>query len=129
VDPDLLLSLVELAQFGSDVDSLENLSDNHITEWLRPYRDTKADKKSLTCVDTLVAKGLHIRMPDKNIAQRIMTLFADYSTLLRSNGILWVVKEKPKVAARHMVEAMRPRPLQKRLQEDLLKRVGHGIGV
>jgi hypothetical protein len=103
VDPDLLLSLIELAQFGADVDSLEKLSDDHITEWLRPYRDTQAEKTSLTRVDALISRGLHIRLQEKNISQRIMCLFVDYSTLLRSNGLLWIIKEKSKVAARHMV--------------------------
>jgi hypothetical protein len=39
--------------------------------------------------------------------------------LLRTHGLSWVIKEKPKVAVRHILEALRPYPLQKRIREDL----------
>jgi hypothetical protein len=118
-EPDLLLSMIELAQFGEEIDTLDKLKEDHITAWLSKHREAKTESLSLSKLDSLVSKGLHIKMNEKDVSHRVITLFADYTTLLRNNGLSWVIKDKPKIAVSHIVTALRPNPLQKRIQEDL----------
>jgi hypothetical protein len=117
--PNLLLSLVELAHFGPEIDTLDKLEEDHITAWLDKNRQDKSENLSLSSLDSLVAKGLHINMQEKDTQSRFMSLFADYTTLLRNKGLSWVIKEKPKIAVGQIVKARRPVPIQKRIQEDL----------
>jgi hypothetical protein len=70
-------------------------------------------------LDALVSKHLHYKMSEKDVAQRVITLFADYATLLRTNGLSWVIKTQTKTAVQHIVSAIRPYPLQKRIKDDL----------
>jgi hypothetical protein len=46
-------------------------------------------------------------------------LFADYASLLRINGISWIIEENPKVAVGHILDALKPKPLQARVRDDL----------
>jgi hypothetical protein len=73
-DPDLLLSLVELAHFGPEIDTLDKLEEDHITAWLDKNRQDKSKNLSLSSLDSLVAKGLHINMQEKDIQSRFMSL-------------------------------------------------------
>jgi hypothetical protein len=108
VDPDLLLSLIDLAQFGTEVDSVDKLTEDHLRTWLESHQEIGKAATSLSHLDSLVSKHLHLRMQEKNIQLRIMTVFTDYTTLLRSNGLSWVIKDAPKVAVRQIVGVLRP---------------------
>jgi hypothetical protein len=119
IELDLLLSLIELGQFTPAVDSIEKLNDTHIQTWLDKNREAKTDSLPFSRLYALVSKFLPIRMNEKDVAQRIVTLFADYTTWLRTHGLSWVIKEKPKVAVRHIIDALCPFPLQKRIRVDL----------
>jgi hypothetical protein len=114
-----LLSLIELAHFGAEIDTLDKLKEDHITAWLDKHREERTETWSLSNLDFLVSKSLNVKMQEKDIPSRLTTLFADYTTLLRNNGISWVIKEKPKISVGHIVSALRPTPLQKRIREDL----------
>lgn len=46
-------------------------------------------------------------------------LFAKYITLLRRNGLSWVIEENLKIAVKHVCDAIQPKLLRKRLESDL----------
>jgi hypothetical protein len=58
-------------------------------------------------------------MSEKDTGQRIVMLFTDYSSLLRMHGLSWLIKEHPKVAVWHIVDALKPKALQARVRGDL----------
>jgi hypothetical protein len=55
----------------------------------------------------------------KNSEQRIIMLFADYRGILRNHGLAWIVDENPKPAVNHIVDALKPSILKKRIKDDL----------
>jgi hypothetical protein len=109
-DPHLSLSLIELAHFGAEIDTLDKLKEDHITGWLYKHLEERTETWSLSNLDYLVSKSLHIKMQEKDIPSHLTTLFADYSTLLRNSGLSWVIKDKSKIAVGHIVSALRPTP-------------------
>jgi hypothetical protein len=60
-----------------------------------------------------------MNMAEKDVEKRVFMLFAEYMGLLRTNGLAWLTKENHKVAIEHIIEALRPKPLQKLVTEDL----------
>jgi hypothetical protein len=58
-------------------------------------------------------------MSEKDPEQIIVMLFTDYSSLLRMHGLSWLIKENPKVAVWHIVDALKPKSLQARVRGDL----------
>jgi hypothetical protein len=67
----------------------------------------------------LVTKQLRINLTEKNPEQRIIMLFNDYTSLLKVNGLHWVIADCPDLAISHILEAINPKPLQMRLMDDL----------
>lgn len=64
---------------------------------LQPYLDNEAaeshTKVMLNSLDALVEKNHRMDMRHKDISSRIKNLFLDYQTLLRKNGLTWIVTE------------------------------------
>jgi hypothetical protein len=58
-------------------------------------------------------------MAEKDTEQRAVMLFADYTSLLRVDGFLWIIEDCPKLAVEHIVDALNPKQLQSRVREDL----------
>jgi hypothetical protein len=119
VDPALLASLVDLRQLGDDVLSVAQVTDHVVDTWLQSHREIRRDALSISQVNLIVTRSLRINMAEKDAAQRIVMLFADYTSLMRVHGLSWVIAEHPKVAVGHLVAALRPVPLQRRIREDL----------
>jgi RNase H-like domain found in reverse transcriptase/Reverse transcriptase (RNA-dependent DNA polymerase)/Integrase core domain/Integrase zinc binding domain/Chromo (CHRromatin Organisation MOdifier) domain len=119
VDPSLLESLVDLRQLGEEIDTISKVTDESVQSWLDEHCELKKDTLSLSSVKTIIGKQLRINMAEKDTEQRVVILFADYTSLLRANGITWIIKQNPKVAVGHIVDALAPKMLQKRVREDL----------
>jgi hypothetical protein len=119
IDASLLASLVDLRQLGDEIDTVEKVTDNLLQCWLDANCDIKKDGFSAAQVLTLVSKRLRINMSEKDLEQRIVMLFTDYSSLLRMHGLSWLIKEHPKVAVWHIVDALKPNALQARIRGDL----------
>jgi hypothetical protein len=133
VDPDLLEGLVCLLQFGPEVDTLDKVKDEHISKWLDPFRKGTMDHSTIQQIDGLVSKNLRTKLAEKNPKQRILTLFLDYTSLLRDNGLSWLLESHAKLAVNHITGALRPKALQQCIKRDLelrfvsLKEDWHGF--
>jgi hypothetical protein len=123
IDAMLLTSLVDLRRLGADIDTVDKVSDNAVQSWLDANCDVKKDGMSLAQVHALISKKLNINMAEKDTEQRTVMLFTDYSSLLRMNGLSWIIKDCPKIAIGHILETLKPKPLQTRVRGDL--ELGH----
>jgi hypothetical protein len=123
VDPTLLLSLVELRLFGAEVPTVASVTDAVLLNWLEGHRDLKQDGLSATKVQAIVSRSLRINMMETDSEQRIIMLFTDYKSLLRIHGLSWLVEENTKLAVEHIIDALKPSILKKRIKDDLT--LGH----
>jgi hypothetical protein len=119
VEASVLESLVELRLLGESTADVKDVTVEVVGRWLDSHREVKKDALSASQVTAIISRSLRLNFAEKDPEQRIIMLFADYSGLLWSNGLSWVLKEHPKMAVAHIVEAIRPATLQKRLREDL----------
>jgi hypothetical protein len=119
VDPAVLASLVDLCQLGTQIDHINKVTDAVISQWLESHKEVKKDTLSASQVQSLVEKSLRINLSEKDANQRILILFADYTSLLRVHGLSWVIQDHPKKAVEHILDAIKPKHLQSRLRDDL----------
>jgi hypothetical protein len=49
----------------------------------------------------------------------VIELFSSYMSLLRVNGLEWMIKDTPKKCVAHVLDALRPEALQQRITADL----------
>jgi hypothetical protein len=119
IDPRVLESLVDLRQFGEDVTKVSEVTDEVLLAWLENHRDIKKDGLTASQVQTIVSRSLRINMTEKDCEQRVLILFADYKSLLRKNGMAWLVDENTKMSVNHITDALKPSALKKRVQDDL----------
>jgi hypothetical protein len=119
VDQSALESLIDLRIFGETVGSLSVLTDDLVHTWLDSNQEVKKDTLSASQVKSLVTKQLRISLTEKDPEQRVIMLFTDYTSLLRVNGLSWVIADRPDLAVSHILEAIKPKPLQRRLMDDL----------
>jgi hypothetical protein len=110
---------VDIRQFGPNMDSVDKITEDVLQTWLDTHREVKKDALSASQVQSIVTKNLRINMLEKDVEQRIIMLFVDYSSLMRTNGLSWVIEQNPKVSIGHIVGVLKPIALQKRLHDDL----------
>jgi hypothetical protein len=119
VDHPVLESFDELGQFGVDVTKVDLVTDNLLRTWLDKHQEIKKDGLSAAQEQTIVNRSLRINMAERDCEQRIIMLFADYKSLLRCNGMAWLVDENPKLAVSHITDALKPSVLRKRIKDYL----------
>jgi hypothetical protein len=86
---------------------------------LDKHREVNPESLSAIQVHSIVVKHLRINLSEKDAEQRIIMLFAEYSSFLRVNGLSWLLEKNPTVAVGHIIEALKPIRLQKRIKDDL----------
>ena len=119
IDPHVLESLVDLRQFGADIVAVANVTDEILQTWLEKNGEIKKDSLSFSKVQAIVSRSLRINMSEKDPEQRIIMLFSDYQSLLRNSGMSWLVNDNPKMACSHIMDALKPTVLSKRVKDDL----------
>lgn len=87
--------------------------------WIEKHIKPNKSAWVLRAVDKLVSKTTPMNLIEKDVEQRVLMLFSDYTSLLRSNGLSWIIQDKPKTAVGHIVNALRPAPLQRSVKLDL----------
>jgi hypothetical protein len=110
---------VDLRRLGSRIDTVEKVDDAILLKWLEEHSSLKKDGLSAAQVNSIVAKKLRINMGETDTEQRIIMLFADYASLLRSNGLSWITEGNPKIAVGHILDALKPKPLKARVKDDI----------
>lgn len=118
VDADWIESLIELG-FIAYVSSYKLLTDGQ----LRLHLDKKAEyyKEVVTIsnLDKLVEDTLHFNIKNSDARCSVEKLFISYHSLLRRNGLFWLIKENEKIAVFYILSAFRPESLRTSLESDL----------
>lgn len=74
---------------------------------------------SLKALDDLFAKVLRINMVYSSAQSRIENIFVSYHSILRRQGLFWLLKGNQKLAVFHVLLAIRPESLRFRLDSNL----------
>lgn len=124
VDADYLESVIELGLIkdGDDQDavtSVEALTSRTLRSFLNSKVKENKDTVDLSSLDSIIKSQLKMDMSDRNAQSRVENLFISYRTLLRRNGLGWIVSANQKVAVQHVLSAVRPASLQARLKSNL----------
>ncbi len=85
-DTDLLLSLVTLDEFPG-VSKIEDVTEEQIEAWLAAKDDVALHQLSLEDLEAAVTSNVRINLNQPDATLRIMGLFSDYTTLLRSKKL------------------------------------------
>jgi hypothetical protein len=91
----------------------------HVAEWLTKHTHKDARFTTEEEIDILVKNNLRMRVKERNVHLRVLSLFSDYNKLLKDNGLKWLLTKDPKEFVQHVLSAARPAELQKRVREDL----------
>lgn len=60
-----------------------------------------------------------MNMENRNARSRMQGLFVDYHSLVTSQGLTWIVKDKRNPVVSHVLFAIKPLSLSERLESDL----------
>lgn len=90
VDAEYLQSTIDLG-FIDDVDSYDNLNDDVLRAYLYKKGEECKESVNLSTFDSIISKELKMDMSDKNATSRVQNLFVLYHTLLRRNGVSWLI--------------------------------------
>lgn len=73
----------------------------------------------MEALDIIVRKTLRMDVNDRSEKSRMESLFARYVTLLRRNGLKWLLESNQKGAVSHVLSAVNPKSLSDCLTSDL----------
>ena len=118
LDPDYLDSAVELG-FIPNATSMEELTEETLRKFLENKAVESKETITLSSLDALVKRQLRMNTKDPSAESRMQSLFISYRSLLRQNGLLWVLESSQKIAVQHVLSAIRPKSLCARLSDDL----------
>ena len=118
VDPELLTSLINLKTF-SDVDSIDNLSDNALKTWLEQKTRTKIQNVTPENLLSDVKKFLRIQSEEEDPELRIMNLFSQYDLFLAGRNLPSLTKNNTKLCISHICSVLKPDALKKKIEADL----------
>ena len=117
VDPAYLESAIALGFI--EADDYDSLTDSVLRVHLEGKDKESEDSVTLEALDDIFERELKMDMKDTNTRSRIETLFVSYHSILRHNGIVWLLDANQKVAVGHVLSAIRPKTLKDRLESDL----------
>ncbi len=114
---DLLWSLVDLQEFGDDVQDVRDVTESMLDNWLGKH----TQKSKVPSIDELKREVSTLRMDEYEAdpEQRVIKLFAAYATLLRHKSMNILPKREPEMCIKHILPLLRPRVLQTRIRKDL----------
>ena len=117
VDPEYLESAIALGFI--EATSYDELSEIDLREHLDQKAQESQETITLETLDEIVDINLRMNKKDKNSKSRMESLFVSYHSLLRRNGLSWLIEPNPKVAVYHVLSAIKPKILHDRLSSDL----------
>ena len=118
VDTEYLEAAILLKRIEG-VSSYDALTDEKLRTFLKTKGEESTDVVTLGSLDILVRDNLRMNMNDNSAKSRMESLFISYIMLLRKHGLVWVQEKNQKVAVGHVLSAIRPLTLQRRLDDDL----------
>lgn len=118
VDIDFLRSTIALGEISA-VSSYDDLTDEVLRNYLESETAESRSKMTIEALDSLIRKNLRTDMHNKEVISRMNNLFVGYQTVLRKNGLSWVVAENPKVAVQQVLSAIHSPKIQSSLSSDM----------
>ena len=109
----------------AEVSDYNSLTDECLRLFLEEEIEEDGDQLSLDEIDNIMSKGLSMDMRNRNAKSRMRNLFIDYQALLTEHNIEWVIADHPKLAADHIISAVKPHSLQKKLRDTCNLRKKH----
>ena len=119
IDVDLLQSLIELEEFGEEIDSINMLSDDVLRQWLEEHQGEALYTMTVEQLETIVKSSVRMNIKEPDPKLRALRLFSDYKTMLRTKKWEHLIKDNPKVAVNHIVELLKPVQLKTKVQNDI----------
>ena len=119
VDADLLTSLIELEEFGSEIDSIDKVTDLTLQGWLEEQQGNSLDSVTVEQLSHAVRTNVRINLHESDAKLRIIKLFSDYKTFLRVRKWSAILEENPKVAVEQLCDLLKPDALRTKVTNDL----------
>jgi len=91
VDPEFL-EFATVLGFIDGADTVEDLTDEMLRDYLDEQAQESQETVSLTTLDTIVEEELHMDMSDRSARSRMQGLLISCHKLLRRHGLSWVLK-------------------------------------
>ena len=99
----------------TNVESYDALTDEQLRVFLENKSKESENTITLASLDKIISNSLRMNMNDRDASSRMEGLFISYIMILRRNGLSWVPEKNQKVAVKHVLTAIRPYSLQKRI--------------
>lgn len=119
VDVDFLGSSIDLG-FIDGADSYDTITSDLVRSFLESRAKESKEIITLKKLDKIVAEELRMNMWNTDATARMQDLFSQYHTILRRNGLKWIINENQKIAVGQVLSAIQPLVLRDRLTSDLL---------
>lgn len=107
VDAEQLKSAIECGMIEG-CDNVESLTSNELKRYLESRSQESVSVITEPELAKLVEATLRMDMSVKSATDRMQLLFMEYRSLLRTNGLKWVIERTPKVPIRHVLSVVRP---------------------
>lgn len=109
-------SAIECGLIG-DYTDVDMLTSEALRRFLDKETEGSKDVMTEANLTATVQASLRMKMSVKSAKGNMKLLFMKYRSLLRTNGIKLVTKEKPKLAIKHVYSAIKPAYLRSRLEQ------------
>jgi hypothetical protein len=102
------------------LDNLEvsKVDDEKLKKWIDSIVEIPV-QFSLEGLESAVKKGLKMSVEILDINSKILKLFSDHRAILKKHGCIDFLEEYPKLAVNHIVQALKPDVLKKRIEAEL----------
>lgn len=102
VDVDVLKSTLALG-LNDSANDYDTINENALRQYLEKEAEDFRETLTLSGLDSIVRKDLKMDMKNKDARSRMKSLLIEYHTLLRRNGLYWLLEDKEKVAVQHVL--------------------------
>ncbi|CAN8072597.1 unnamed protein product [Agarophyton chilense] len=104
---------------GKQLTSVSELDDMTLRLYLEAQAKTDKSNTDVATLDKQVKKKLCMNMNNDSIESRMFNLFIDCYTILEKLDCEWVSTDAPRVAVKHILQAIRPVGLKDIIKSDL----------
>lgn len=118
VDVDFLEPSIDVG-FIDNIASFAETTHTQICTFLELLAKASREGVILSRLDNIVADELQTNMNNAYATERMQDLSAQYHTILRINGLKWILTDNRKATAGHVLITIQPPILQERLTSDL----------
>ena len=118
VERDLLQSLIYMDEFKG-VEEFSQLNDDILKEWLERHVATDFDSLTVDQLSTAIQKHVRINIHEADPKLRIIALFTDFVSFLRSRKWEDLIDNNPELAIEHVCSLLNPIELKEKIESDI----------